>query len=260
MAEVFLDMLTRRTTFLLAAMLPIGRVRSAAAQAAPASAPPSAPAPASGPYVLPALSYAADANEPSIDAQTMTLHHDRHHAAYVANLNAAVRDLPGLAAMPVQQLLLSLDQVPETARATVRNNAGGHANHTMFWQVMGGKGGAPSGDLSQAVERDFGSLDALKMQFNRAGAGQFGSGWVFVTVDRAGKLALTTRPNQDTPLMDAAARDGTRVLFGNDVWEHAYYLKYQNRRPDYLAAWWNVVNWDAVAARYAAARAGTLDV
>jgi Fe-Mn family superoxide dismutase len=214
-----------------------------------------AQAPAAGPYELPPLPYAPDANEPHIDAETMTLHHDRHHAAYVANLNAAVRDQPRLAALPVQTLLAQLGEVPEGVRTTIRNNAGGHANHSMFWQVMGGKGGAPTGDVAAAIQRDLGGFDAMRAAFNRAGAAQFGSGWVFVTVDRDGKLGLTARPNQDTPLME-----GGRVLFGNDVWEHAYYLKYRNRRPDYLAAWWNVVNWDAIGRRYAAARAGTLDV
>jgi len=208
-----------------------------------------------GPFTLPALPYAAGANEPHIDARTMEIHHDRHHAAYVANLNAAVTTSSDLAAMTLPQLLTRLNQVPDNLRTTIRNNAGGHANHSMFWQVMGGKGGAPSGTLAQAIERDFGSLNGLKQQFNRAGAGVFGSGWVFVTVARDGKLALTTRPNQDTPLMD-----GTMVLFGNDVWEHAYYLKYQNRRPDYLAAWWNVVDWAKVAERHAAAMDGTLTI
>ena len=137
----------------------------------------------------------------------------------------------------------------------MRNTGGGHANHSMFWQVMGGKGGAPVGDVGAAITRDFGSFDKLKETFNKAGLTQFGSGWTMVTVDKAGKLAVVARPNQDTPLMD-----GGRVLFANDVWEHAYYLKYQNRRADYLTAWWNVVNWDVIATRYAAAKAGTLDV
>uniref|UniRef100_UPI0038CD1C43 superoxide dismutase n=1 Tax=Roseomonas populi TaxID=3121582 RepID=UPI0038CD1C43 len=212
------------------------------------------PAPA-GPFSLPPLPYAPNANEPHIDAQTMEIHHGRHHQAYVTALNNALKDHGQLAALPLQDLLAKLDQVPESIRTTVRNNAGGHANHSMFWPVMGGRGGAPTGDLAQAITRDLGGFDKMKADFNAAGAGRFGSGWVFVTATRDGKLALTTRPNQDTPLMD-----GQRVLFGNDVWEHAYYLKYQNRRPDYLAAWWNVVNWDRVAERYAAAKAGTLGV
>ena len=238
-------MLSRRTAMLLGAALPLARLAPAAAQTAAAA----------GPFTLPPLPYAPAANEPHIDAQTMSLHHDKHHAGYVANLNAAVKDHPKLAAMPVQTLLAKLNEVPDAIRTTIRNNAGGHANHSMFWQVMGGKGGTPGGDLESAINQEFKSFDEFKTRFNRTGAGQFGSGWVFVTVDKAGKLGLLSRPNQDTPLMD-----GHHVLFGNDVWEHAYYLKYQNRRADYLAAWWNVVNWDAVAKRYAAAKAGTLEV
>ncbi|SHJ05696.1 superoxide dismutase, Fe-Mn family [Roseomonas rosea] len=209
----------------------------------------------SGPHSLPPLPYAPNANEPHIDAQTMEIHHGRHHQAYVTALNNALKDHGQLAALPVDQLLAKLNEVPESIRTTIRNNAGGHANHSMFWPVMGGRGGTPSGELGQAITRDLGGFDKMKTDFNAAGAGRFGSGWVFVTVARDGKLALTTRPNQDTPLMD-----GERVLFGNDVWEHAYYLKYQNRRPDYLNAWWNVVNWDRVAERYAAAKAGTLGI
>jgi Fe-Mn family superoxide dismutase len=208
-----------------------------------------------GPFSLPPLPYAASANEPHIDAQTMEIHHGRHHQAYVTALNNVVKDHGQLAAMPLQDLLAKLDQVPEAIRTTIRNNGGGHANHSMFWQVMGGRGGAPTGELAEAITRDLGGFDKLKTDFNAAGAGRFGSGWVFVTAARDGKLALTTRPNQDTPLFE-----GQRVLFGNDVWEHAYYLKYQNRRADYLTAWWNVVNWEKVAERYAAAKAGTLTV
>ncbi|KAI94242.1 superoxide dismutase [Rhodomicrobium udaipurense JA643] len=210
---------------------------------------------ASGPFKLPPLPYAFDALEPTIDAKTMELHHDKHHAAYVNNLNAALKDHPEIAEWPLSQILAKLDEIPDTIRTTVRNNAGGHANHTMFWQVMAKDGGEPQGDLKAAIDRDFGGLDKLKEQLNTAGAKVFGSGWVFVTVDKDGKLALVAAPNQDTPLMK-----GTRVLFGNDVWEHAYYLKYQNRRPDYLKAWWDVVNWKAVGDRYAAAKAGDLDI
>ena len=212
-------------------------------------------APAAGPFTLPPLPYAADANEPHIDAQTMQLHHGRHHAAYVTNLNNALRDHQQLAQQPIERILASLGEVPEAVRTAVRNNGGGHANHAMFWEIMGGKGGAPTGELAQAIERDLGGIEKMKTDFNAMGGRVFGSGWVFVTVDRTGKLALASKPNQDTPLMD-----GGRALIGNDVWEHAYYLKYQNRRPDYLSAWWNVVNWDRVAARYAAAKAGTLAV
>jgi Fe-Mn family superoxide dismutase len=223
-------------------------VRAQAPAAAPAEAP-------TGPFTLPPLPYANNANEPHIDAATMELHHDKHHAAYVNNLNTVLKDQPQLAAMPLEEILAKLSQAPESIRTTLRNNAGGHANHAMFWQIMGGKGGNPSGELAEAITRDLGGMDKLKTDFNGAGARVFGSGWVFVTVGRDGKLALTSRPNQDTPLMD-----GTKVLFGNDVWEHAYYLKYQNRRPEYLAAWWNVVDWNKVAERYTAAKAGTLRV
>jgi Fe-Mn family superoxide dismutase len=229
-------------------------IASAVASLATVAARPAA-AQATGPYTLPPLPYAPDANEPHIDTLTMQIHHDKHHAAYVANLNAALKDHGQLAALPLEQLLAKLGEAPDTIRTALRNNGGGHANHSMFWQVMGGHGGAPDGALAEAIARDLGGLDAMKTAFNRAGAAQFGSGWVFVTVDGAGKLAIVARPNQDTPLME-----GGRVLFGNDVWEHAYYLKYQNRRPDYLAAWWNVVDWGRVGTRYAAAKAGTLAV
>jgi Fe-Mn family superoxide dismutase len=211
---------------------------------------------ADGPFKLPPLPYDPAALEPHIDAATMSLHHGKHHAAYVKNLNAALKDEPELSSLPLQDLLLKLKAVPESKRTTVRNNAGGHANHTMFWEIMGPPGGPqPDGDLASAIDRDFGSLAGLQEAFDAAGGKVFGSGWVFVTIDKAGKLALVTKPNQDTPLME-----GTRVLFGNDVWEHAYYLKYQNKRADYLKAWWNVVNWKAVANRYAAAKSGTLTI
>jgi superoxide dismutase, Fe-Mn family len=208
-----------------------------------------------GPFTLDPLPYAVDKNVPTIDAETMQLHHDRHHAAYVAALNAAAAQGGDWAQRPLPEILANLGALPEGIRTTVRNNGGGHANHTMFWQIMGGTGGEPSGELAQAITRDFGSLMKLQGDFGAAGLRVFGSGWVFVTVTRDGQLALTTRPNQDTPLMD-----GQRVLFGNDVWEHAYYLTYRNRRADYLKAWWNVVSWDAVARRYAEAKAGTLAI
>jgi Fe-Mn family superoxide dismutase len=207
------------------------------------------------PFSLPALPYAVSANEPYIDAQTMELHHDKHHAAYVANLNAAVKDHSQVATMPLPAMLARLDQLPESIRTTVRNNGGGHANHSMFWQIMGGKGGDPNGELAVAINRDFGSIAKLRENFNKAAAGVFGSGWAMVTVDRTGKLTLVVRANQDSPLME-----GKVPLFGNDVWEHAYYLKYQNRRPDYLAAWWNVVDWSKISERYHGATAGTLAI
>jgi len=209
----------------------------------------------SGPFKLDPLPYAPSKNEPHIDAQTMELHHGKHHAAYVNNLNAALGQNAEAARMPLHEMLAKLGQVPESIRTTIRNSGGGHANHTMFWQIMGGSGGEPSGELKSAIDRDLGGFQKFQADFNTAGERQFGSGWVFVTVERDGRLALTSRPNQDTPLMD-----GKLVLMGNDVWEHAYYLKYQNRRADYLKAWWNVLDWGRIGERYAAARAGTLTV
>ena len=211
---------------------------------------------AAGPFSLDPLPYAPTALEPHIDAMTMEIHHGKHHAAYVKNLNNALKDHAELAKLPLPDILAKLGEVPDTIRTAVRNNGGGHANHTMFWQIMGAPGGpGPDGDLKAAIDRDFGGLEKLQEQFNTAGTKVFGSGWAFVTVDKDGKLALVSKPNQDTPLMD-----GGRVLMGNDVWEHAYYLKYQNKRADYLKAWWNVVNWKVVADRYAAAKAGTLSI
>ena len=210
---------------------------------------------ASGPFQLPALGYPFNALEPHIDARTMEIHHDRHHAAYVANLNNAVKDHSNIASMPLQDILAKLAEMPEAIRTMLRNNGGGHANHTMFWQIMGSGGGQPQGDVAAAITRDLGGLQKLQDDFNAAGLRVFGSGWVVVTVTREGKLALETKPNQDTPLMESK-----RVLLGNDVWEHAYYLNYQNRRGDYLKAWWNVVNWGKVGERYAAAKGGTLTI
>jgi len=208
-----------------------------------------------GPFKLDPLGYPNNALEPHIDARTMEIHHGRHHAAYVTNLNNAVKDHSNVAAMPLQDMLAKLDELPEAIRTAVRNNGGGHANHTMFWQIMGPGRSAPQGELAAAITRDLGGLEKLQNDFNAGGLRVFGSGWVFVTVARDGKLALETKPNQDTPLMD-----GKRVLIGNDVWEHAYYLTYQNRRADYLKAWWNVVNWAKVGERYAAAKGGTLTI
>lgn len=210
---------------------------------------------ADGPYTLPPLSYAANALEPHIDAKTMEIHHGKHHAAYVKNLNAALKDHGEAAKLPLEQLLAKLGEMPDTVRTALRNNGGGHANHSMFWQIMGAPGTRPDGDLAAAIDRDLGGLDKLMELFNTAGTKVFGSGWVFVTSDASGKLAIVSKPNQDTPIMD-----GGRVLMGNDVWEHAYYLNYQNRRADYLKAWWNVVNWKAVGERYAAAKAGKLAI
>jgi Fe-Mn family superoxide dismutase len=212
--------------------------------------------PPEGPFTLPALPYDPAALEPHIDATTMGIHHGKHHAAYVKNLNTALKDHGDLAKLPLEEILAKLGDVPEAVRTAVRNNGGGHANHSMFWQIMGAPGGpGPEGDLKAAIDRDLGGLEKLQEAFNTAGTKVFGSGWVFVTVDKSGKLALVSKPNQDTPLMD-----GGRALIGNDVWEHAYYLKYQNKRADYLKAWWNVVNWKAVGERYAAAQAGKLAI
>jgi len=199
-------------------------------------------------YSVPDLTYAFDALEPHIDARTMEIHHDKHHAAYVTNLNAALEGT-GLGDQPIEQLLANLDQVPEDKRTAVRNNGGGHANHTLFWEIMGPNGGGePDGELSAAIADAFGSLDALKAAVNDAGVKRFGSGWTWLVWDGTG-LAVESTPNQDSPVME-----GRTPLLGIDVWEHAYYLNYQNRRPDYLAAWWNVVAWEAVAAKLAAAR------
>lgn len=196
------------------------------------------------PFELPALTYDYDALEAVIDVETMKLHHDKHHQAYVDNLNKAVESKTDLHDKTLAELLGGLDAVPEDARGAVRNNGGGHANHSMFWTIMKAGGGAPSGELATAIDEAFGSFDDFKTKFNEAGVKQFGSGWVFVHAS-GGKLEIASQPNQDTPL-----HKGIEPLFGNDVWEHAYYLKYNNRRPDYLKAWWDVVDWDAVATRY----------
>ena len=196
-------------------------------------------------YTLPPLPYDYNALEPSIDEQTMRLHHDKHHQAYVNNLNAAIEGQP-VGDQPIEQLIANLDALPEAIRTAVRNNGGGHANHTFFWEIMR-PGGArePQGALAQAIDRTFGGLAQFKEQFAKACAGRFGSGWGWLTLDRAGTLAIESTPNQDSPLMS-----GRTPVLGCDVWEHAYYLKYQNRRPDYVSAWWNVVNWTEVGTRY----------
>ncbi|MGH2530677.1 MAG: superoxide dismutase [Thermomicrobiales bacterium] len=199
-------------------------------------------------FELPPLPYASSALEPHIDARTMEIHHGKHHNTYVTNLNNAVGGTE-FESMDAEALIKNLDRVPEDKRTAVRNNGGGHVNHTMFWQIMGPNGGgAPTGEIAAAIDRDLGGIDALKDAVNKAGAGRFGSGWAWLVL-KDGKLSVTSTPNQDNPLMDGS---GTPVL-GVDVWEHAYYLKYQNRRPDYLSAWWNTVNWDAVNQRYLAA-------
>ena len=230
-------------------------ISGGAALAASALAPRVVWGQAAGPFKLDPLPYAYNALEPHIDARTMELHHDKHHAAYIANLNNAVKDHADIAAMPLQDILAKLGEMPDAIRTVLRNNGGGHANHTMFWQIMGPGGGQPQGELGEAITRDLGGLTKLQEDFNAGGLRVFGSGWTAVTVTKDGKLALEIRPNQDTALMD-----GKRVLMANDVWEHAYYLTYQNRRADYLKAWWNVVNWGKVGERYAAAKAGTLTI
>jgi len=201
-------------------------------------------------FELPALTYATNALEPHIDARTMEIHHGKHHNAYVTNLNKALEGHPDLQSKSIEQLLTSLDSIPEAIRGAVRNNGGGHYNHTMFWQIMGpGKGGEPAGDLAAAINTAFGSFVAFKEKFAAAGVGRFGSGWAWLIADKGGAVSITSSPNQDNPISE-----GKTAILGLDVWEHAYYLNYQNRRPDYIAAWWNVVNWDEVAKRYAAAK------
>jgi superoxide dismutase, Fe-Mn family len=195
-------------------------------------------------FTLPPLPYANDALEPHIDAKTMEIHHTKHHQAYVNNLNAAIEKAPELATKSLDDLMRGITSVPEAVRTAVRNNGGGHWNHSLFWQLMGpGKGGEPTGKLADAIKSSFGDFAKFKEQFAAAGVGRFGSGWAWLITDR-GKLSITSTPNQDNPLME-----GKQAILGLDVWEHAYYLKYQNRRPDYITAWWNVVDWDAVGSR-----------
>ncbi len=201
-------------------------------------------------YELPALPYDYAALEPHIDEATMKLHHDKHHGTYVTNLNGAVEKHPELAKHTPEDLLRSLDTVPDDVKAVVRNNGGGHVNHTMFWTIMKpGGGGEPTGAIADKIKEDFGSFEDFKKLFNETTAKQFGSGWGWLVLD-GGKLKIVTTPNQDNPISQ-----GKFPILGNDVWEHAYYLKYQNRRPEYLAAWWNTVNWDEVNKRFATAQA-----
>jgi Fe-Mn family superoxide dismutase len=198
------------------------------------------------PFKLPDLPYAFDALEPHIDAKTMEIHHDKHHAAYTNKLNEALEKHPELQGKSIEELLGSIDSVPDAIRTTVRNNGGGYANHSLFWAIMGPDGGGePGGALADAISSTFGSFDSFRKKVSDAAAGQFGSGWGWLVRDGAGKLDVYSTPNQDSPLMR-----GHTPLLGVDVWEHAYYLKYQNRRPDYLQAWWNTVNWAEVAKRF----------
>lgn len=229
----------------------------------------SAAAPATGPFKLPPLPYAFDALEPHIDARTMEIHHDKHHAAYVANLNKAIAEAPELGQKPVEELLKNLSAVPEKIRMAVRNQGGGHYNHTLFWQMMKKDGGGkPTAELAKSIDQSFGSFSAFKEKFTEAATKTFGSGWAWLVAGREKMLAIVTTPNQDTPIADESgglpkgAREalqkrygltpesGKTPLLGLDVWEHAYYLKYQNRRPEYIATWFNVINWDFVAQTY----------
>ncbi len=201
-------------------------------------------------HELPALPYAFDALEPHIDKQTMEIHHGRHHQTYVDNLNKALEGHAALAEKSLEDLLKNLDEVPENIRGAVRNNGGGHANHTLFWQIMSPNGGGnPTGEIASAIDSTFGSFDKFKEEFTTAAMTRFGSGWAWLVVKKDGSLAVTSTPNQDTPLME-----GDTPILGIDVWEHAYYLNYQNKRPAYIEAWWNVVNWDEVNKRYLAAK------
>ncbi|MBP8188971.1 MAG: superoxide dismutase [Aeromonas sp.] len=197
-------------------------------------------------HTLPALAYAYDALEPHIDALTMEIHHSRHHQTYITNLNAALAELPELAALPVDELLARFDSLPVSVQGAVRNHGGGHANHSLFWQVMSPQGGGePGGELAEAIERDLGGLEAFKQAFTQAALSRFGSGWAWLVVDQSGKLQVVSSANQDSPLME-----GLVPILGLDVWEHAYYLKYQNKRPDYIAAFYKVIDWTEVARRY----------
>jgi Fe-Mn family superoxide dismutase len=201
-------------------------------------------------YTLPPLPYDFSALEPAIDARTMEIHHDKHHQAYITNLNNALKDHPDHQGKTIEDLISNLDALPEAIRTAVRNNGGGHANHSLFWLIMKpGGGGEPTGAIGDAIKAELGGFEAFKEAVNKAGATRFGSGWAWLVKGKDGKLAVTSTPNQDSPLME-----GKTPLLGVDVWEHAYYLKYQNRRPDYLAAWWSTVNWDEVNRRYQAGK------
>ncbi len=202
-------------------------------------------------YELPKLPYASDALEPHIDSQTMEIHHGKHHNTYITKLNGALEGQDALASKDIWDLISNLSEVPEGIRGAVRNNGGGHANHSLFWSIMGPNGGGePSGALGEAIQSTFGSFDAFKEKFEAAGATRFGSGWAWLIVNGQGQLEVVSTPNQDNPVMDGSGKP----VIGCDVWEHAYYLRYQNRRPDYLKAWWNVVDWNAASANFEAAK------
>jgi Fe-Mn family superoxide dismutase len=246
-------MMTRRQAIKTTALASAALATLPGVIAQPNPAAPAAAAAPSGPFTLPPLPYAYDALEPHIDAQTMQIHHDKHHAAYIANLNKAVASIPQFDSFvndSVAGLLKDLSSVPESVRTAVRNNGGGHYNHSLFWQMMKkGGGGEPTGDLAKAIDAAFGSFSTFKDNLAKAGVGQFGSGWAWLVLDGSA-LKIEPTANQDSPLSS-----GKTPLLGVDVWEHAYYLKYQNKRADYITAWWNVVNWDFVADRYAKAKA-----
>jgi Fe-Mn family superoxide dismutase len=256
-------MMTRRqalkkTALATVACAAASTLRTAIAQPAPAA---TIPAAQTGPFTLPPLPYAYDALEPHIDAQTMRIHHDKHHAAYVANLNKALADWPEYRTRMysgyVEQTLRALDSIPENIRTAVRNNLGGHYNHSLFWEMMKKDGGGePKGEFAKAIETSFGNLADFKAKFTEAAMKVFGSGWAWFVLTPDKKLTIVSRPNQDSPITGTLEEariehPRTQILLGLDVWEHAYYLKYQNKRADYIAAWWNVVNWDFVAERYA---------
>ena len=206
-------------------------------------------------FSLPDLPYAADALEPHIDARTMEIHHGKHHNAYVTNLNGAIEGHGDLASLSIEDICRQIKEVPEAIRGAVRNNGGGHFNHSLFWSVMGpNAGGTPSGDLAAAIDRDLAGFSTFQDSFAKAGATRFGSGWAWLCVDDSGKLFVTSTPNQDNPLMAGLVDQVGMPILGLDVWEHAYYLNYQNRRPDYISSWWNTVDWNAVAERFSAAQ------
>lgn len=236
-------MMTRRQA------IKAGALAGAALAALPSAIAQNSPRPAasatSGPFTLPPLPYPYDALEPYIDARTMEIHHDKHHAAYVANLNKAVVEFPDVAKMSVEDMLKSLNAVPEKIRTAVRNNGGGHFNHSLFWQMLKKDGGEPTGALAKAIDSAFGSFSTFKEDFSKAAIGQFGSGWAWLVIDGNKQLSIEPTANQDSPVSQ-----GKQPLLGVDVWEHAYYLKYQNRRPEYVAAFFHVINWDFVAERY----------
>jgi Fe-Mn family superoxide dismutase len=237
-------MMTRRQAIKNTALASVALATLPSAIAQTNSTAPVAAAP-SGPFTLPPLPYAYDALEPYIDARTMEIHHDKHHAAYVANLNKAVAEFPDVRKMSVEAMLKDVNAIPEKIRTAVRNNGGGHFNHSLFWQMLKKDGGEPGGDLAKAIDSAFGNFPAFKENFSKAAAGQFGSGWAWLVIDANKQLSIEPTANQDSPISQ-----GKQPLLGVDVWEHAYYLKYQNRRPEYMAAFFHAINWDFVSDRY----------